>query len=348
MNRGRAGHPMLAVKTALVVAMTGAAACGSGRITEPGTRTGQLALTTIVSGKPALILQSTDGTGALRLGFAHVVDSIPGNGADLIARDDNLLALGSPRWDPWGQRVAVVATVAYDQSEIVVMDATGASGQVASVSSQIIASAPDWSPDGNRLAYTMSTLQGMAGLDLFVTDLRTHQVRRLTTGANLGRAVVRWSYDGNTIYIWHRLGETGGSAPNAIGDVIAVDVATGATTVVRSGFIGEVQDISAYGNKALVLRTDSLVGGLVMRDLLVAPFTGNVTQVVAFNEPMFLATWAAGWAAGEDHVVLVSAGKSGTGSVTYEWLQTSTGDRRILSGVAGDASVDLYLPPLPI
>src|SRR5690348_3453732 len=190
--------------TIAILAIVGLTACGDSATTAPAPQNASqsafVAVTAFESNKPVLFTQGIDGNNKLRFRFTNIRDDIPGNYAGLSVGDANLLALNGPSWDPSGSgRVAVVATIAYDQSEIVVMRPDG-TGEVASVNTQIIASAPKWSPDGKKLAYLMATLPGMKGVDLFVTDLATHAVKRLTTNANIATAALGWSIDGQSLY----------------------------------------------------------------------------------------------------------------------------------------------------
>ncbi len=211
----------------------------------------RLVVTQVEAGRPVLYTGTVDGTSRTRIHLTDVVDRIPGNTTALVVQDENLLALAAPRISPSGAKIAVVATLAYDQSEIVVLNRDGSAAEVASVNTQIIASDPDWSPDGTKLAYSMSTLPGFLGLDLFITDLATHTVTRLTTGARVTSAV-RWSQDGKSIYFAHTTGTT--TNDNWLSEIVRVDVATKAAQVVASGIVGEVNAISRSGLRALVTR----------------------------------------------------------------------------------------------
>lgn len=225
-----------------------------------------LVLTQLEAGRPALFVGTIDGTSRTRIHFTSVADRVPGNYAGLVVKDENLLALSAPKYSPTGTKIAVVATVAYDQSEIVVLDRDGSNPEVASVNTQIIASDPEWSPDGTRLAYAMSTLPGFLGIDLFVTDMATHTVTRLTTGARVTSAV-RWSLDGKSIYFVHTTGTT--TNDNWLSEIVRVDVATKTMQTVATGIVGQVNAIARSGTRALVTR-----------NALVAPASTSSTTLV--------------------------------------------------------------------
>ena len=225
-----------------------------------------LVVTQLEAGRPALYVGTIDGTSRTRIHFTNVADRIPGNSAELVVKDEKLLALGAPKFSPSGAKIAVVATLAYDQSEIVVVDRDGSAAEVASVNTQIIASDPEWSPDGTKLAYSMSTLPGFLGLDLFITDLATHTVTRLTTGARVNSAV-RWSQDGKSIYFAHTTGTT--TNGNWMSEIIRVDIATKGMEIVASSIVGQVNAIARSGLRALVTRNAP-----------VAPASGSSTTLV--------------------------------------------------------------------
>lgn len=232
-----------------------------------------LVFTQLEAGRPALFVGTVDGSSRTRIHLTSVSDRVPGNYAGLVVKDENLLALSAPKYSPSGAKIAVVATVAYDQSELVVMDRDGANAEVASVNTQIIAGDPEWSPDGSKLAYAMSTLPGFLGIDLFVTDLTTHTVTRLTTGARVTSAV-RWSQDGKSIYFAHTTGTT--TNDNWLSEIVRVDVATKTMETVASGIVGQVNAIARSGKRALVTRHAS-----------VAPASGSSTTLVevGFDAP---------------------------------------------------------------
>jgi TolB protein len=72
------------------------------------------------------------------------------------------------------------------------------SGERRLVSARVgVNSAPAWSPDGNRLALTLSGSTG--NLDLFTLDLRTQVLTRLTEDPAVDTEPL-WSPDGKSIY----------------------------------------------------------------------------------------------------------------------------------------------------
>src|SRR5437868_4947974 len=110
-------------KTFITLLILGLTACGDSA-TAPAspvsTQTPLVAVTTFEGTKPVLFVQHVDGSQKTRINLTNVRDEIPGNYSGLTVSDGSLLALNSPSWDPTGSgRVAVVATLAYDQSEIV-------------------------------------------------------------------------------------------------------------------------------------------------------------------------------------------------------------------------------------
>jgi len=93
----------------------------------------------------------------------------------------------------------------------------------------------------------MSTLPGFQGIDLFVTDLTTHTVRRLTTGKNVVNAAIRWSSDGSAIYHARTAATTASPPDNWRSEVVRVDVATGAAQSAAMGILGQITAIPHSG-----------------------------------------------------------------------------------------------------
>ena len=154
----------------------------------PALRDDRLATIEYEGRSPALYLQHPDGGARSRVRFRGVYDRVDGNYPQqlLPTTDESILALGPAKWSPDGRQLAVVVAVAYDQSQVVVMNADGHNIRVASPNGQYILGDVDWSPDSRRIAYAMATLPHAQGVDLFVTDLATFDVSRLTHGGRFG------------------------------------------------------------------------------------------------------------------------------------------------------------------
>lgn len=239
-----------------------------------------------VDDQPALFVQDGNGANRQRIHFDGAADSIPGNGAGLDVVDGEILALGPLRWSPDGRRLAVVVTLAFERSEVVVVDADGSNATVASVNTQIILSRPDWSPDGTRLAYAMSTLPLASGADVFQTDLTTSTVTRVTDGANVGGpgGELRYASDGEAV-LWSKA-TSGGDDPLADpkSAVKRIALGTGVITDVASSLEGEVQGLFRDGTRALVARNESLdAGGRTVRSLASVPLDGRGTEIELAN-----------------------------------------------------------------
>ncbi len=266
----------LAVSAVAWVALL-SGACDPGGITDPDTTpaVARVAYVSQENGRPALYVQNADGSGRTRIHF-NGAQPLPGNLGDLPVRDDQILALGPLAWSPDGKHLALVVTLAYDQSEVVVVDADGSNAREASLNSQIIMTAPDWSPDGTKLAYGMSTEPRAFAVQLFVTDLNANSWRQLTSGAPVGSpgTDVRWSGDGSTIYLWQTIG-TPSAGTDWLSRISAVDAATGAARVLLDSVAGMVQDVGRNGAWALTLRTVSQPSGQDgVRDLVRLPLFG--------------------------------------------------------------------------
>src|SRR5262245_17719680 len=76
--------------------------------------------------RPELYLQDMSGSGRQRIHFDGAVDPFPEN-SPLVPRfeDAKLRALGPLHWSADGTRLALVGAVAFDQSQVVILDASG-------------------------------------------------------------------------------------------------------------------------------------------------------------------------------------------------------------------------------
>jgi dipeptidyl aminopeptidase/acylaminoacyl peptidase len=321
----------------------GLAACDDSVTSPPPGSEAFVAVTTTEASKPALFVQRLSGTDRERIHFTHVTDSVPGNLASLEVTDENLIALGSPSWDPSGSgRLAVVVTLANDQSELVVMSSDTA-GKVASPNMQIITSDPQWSPDGRKLAYTMSTKPLATFPDLFVTDLTTNTVTRLTTGANILSASIRWSSDGNSIYYAHTTGSATSGPDNRLSQVVKIDAASRAADTLQSGIVGQISAISRSGDEVLLTRNMDTTS-TPARALIALPLGGTESVLVDANASY------AHFVAGSDNlaIVVTASGTSGNVTYTYEVIDVSSKNRTPIGGVTGEADVDLLTVSLGI
>lgn len=278
--------PGSTMKTPITSALLGAlamaaAACDPGAITDPtpdAPAASRVAFVVQENGRPALYVQDADGGGRTRIHFAGARE-MPGN-PDLLPplTDENVLALGPLAWSPDGARLAVVVTLAYDESELVVVSADGSDARVASLNTQIIMTAPDWSPDGTRLAYGMSTLPRAEGVQLFVTDLGAETWRQVTSADPVGSAGtnVRWSADGEALYLWRTIGQTDGASHDWVSRISKVDAATGVATVLVDSVAGIVQHVARGGTWALLIRNvDQPSGQDLVRSLVRRPLVGT-------------------------------------------------------------------------
>lgn len=300
--------------------------------------------------QPALFIGNIDGSDRARIHFVQIADPIPGNLPGFIPADTNLIALGSPSIAPTGGRIAVVATLAYDQSEIVVMKPDG-TGEVASINTQIIASDPEWSPDGKKLAYVMSTLPNFRGLDLFVTDLDAHTVTRMTTNANIGNASIAWSPDGSTIY-YSRTTQTSATGPsNWLSEVVSVNASTKVSQVVASGIVGQISAVARTGNRVLLTRT-VVQAGDTTRVLVEAALGADPVERVLVASVTSDVAYAHYLSGTESYAVVVVATNAG-GTVTDQFLLFNLNSNTVVPVAnvptgSGSANVDATLSHLAL
>ena len=232
---------------------------------------------------PALFIQDADGKNRFRVRFVGVHDRVAGNYPRrfLEVSDSTIRALGPAKWSPDGRQLAVIVTIGYDQSQVVVMNADGHNIRVASPNSQIILGDVDWSADSRWIAYSMSTLPNAQGVDLFVTELATSRVSRLTTE---GRTSVfdEYRFDERAGGLWMTQFE--GWSEDGMHRVsrlyhVALD---GTKSGVDAKLVGDPQGISRDGRWALAMRQSRDGDGV--RELVRQPLgAGEETVLVAGN-----------------------------------------------------------------
>ena len=334
-TRGALLAPALLAPALLVLA-----ACGDDPVTAPAAATpratavtgalknDRLAIVEWEGRFPALYLQDADGGNRVRVRFTNVHDRIEGNypPALLPVSDETLVAIGRPKWSPDGQQLAVVVSVAYDQSQVVVMNADGRQIRTESPNGQIIMGDVDWSPDSRSIAYVMSTLPRALGVDLFVTDLVKERVQRLTTdGRFKAYDQLRWDEAGTGIWFtqWEGWADDGW---NRVARVYHTTLA-GQVTGAPEKAIGDLQALSRDGRWLLSVRYTKDGAQEFVRQ----PLDKGAEQVLATGEFMYAALLD-----GDDEVVLVGYSRDGNNS--YSRLGTANGEDRGLLKIAPNAS----------
>jgi hypothetical protein len=232
---------------------------------------------------PALFIQDAEGKNRFRVRFVGVHDRVEGNYPRrfLEVSDSTIRALGPAKWSPDGRQLAVVVTIGFDQSQVVVMNADGHNIRVASPNSQIILGDVDWSADSRYVAYAMSTLPNAQGVDLFVTELATSAVSRLTSE---GRTNVfdEYRFDDRNGGLW--LTQFEGWSEDGMHRVarvyhVALD---GTKTGVDAKLVGDPQGISRDGRWALAMR--QVKDGNGVRELVRQPLgEGEELSLVSGN-----------------------------------------------------------------
>jgi hypothetical protein len=318
---------------AAVTLTAGLAACEDS-ITNPGsTAPTRVAVSTREGGAALLYVQDVGGVNRTRIHFANVTDAIRGNPADVVVSDAAVHSLGTPVWDPAGGRIAVTAEVS-NHALILVVRADGTGGEVASSDTMLIGSDPQWSPDGRKIAYTMSTLSDLDVHDIYVTDLATHAVTRVTTGARAVAASIGWSPDGASIIYSRTTGSTREDPDNFISELVKVDVSSAASHTLATGVIGQITGIAKSGDRMLVSRGVPTSGGSA-RQLVELTIEGREQVLVDSG------VWYGHYTTGNDAlaVLITATGTGNSVNFAYEILDVANRHRTPLGGVIGQAGI---------
>jgi hypothetical protein len=361
----RASAPGTSAATSILPATGSPTPASTGSASDPGVpatvRHGKVAVVEWERGHPALYLQRTDGTARARVHFADVRDPLPDQSPDVPpVTDQNILAIGHLRWSPDGERLAVVVSVALDQSEVVVLDVVDAAGsaRVASVNSQVVMTDVAWSADGRWLAYGMSTLAHAGAVEVFVTSVEQDAARQVTRGARIGRGARLRFVGGDRALLLSRVtGERGAPLFEQVSRVERVDVASGATRLVADALLGEVQGVDGDGDWALAIRRIGVLpDGEYDRRLVRVPLAGaGPERVLVDGGKLQYATLAAGptppagTGAPADALALLAVdGAIGpTPEYTYDLVTAGEGAPRQLRLPAVDVratAVDVWVP----
>lgn len=234
---------------------TGPAAGARGAVVATALKNDRLATVEWEGRFPRLYLQNADGSARTRVRLENVHDKIDGNLPAwlLPVTDETVIAMSNPVWSPDGQQLALVVSAAFDQSEVLVMNADGRQLRVESVNGQNIMGRVDWSPDSRRIAYVMSTAPRGRQVDLFVTDLVTDKVARLTRDGRFGAFdQYRWEPSGTGIW-FTQFQEYAEDGWNRIVRVYRAGL-DGAITGVPGTLAGDLQAIARDGRWALSVR----------------------------------------------------------------------------------------------
>jgi TolB protein len=125
--------------------------------------------------------------------YSLIVADVDGENQFTIMESGNPIM--SPAWSPDSRQLAYVS---FEDDVSTIFVQTLRTGNRIKVSSRAgINGAPAFSPDGRKLVLTLGGVDG--NLDIHVLDLRTRDVKRLTTNRAIDTEGT-WSPDGRTIY----------------------------------------------------------------------------------------------------------------------------------------------------
>jgi TolB protein len=150
--------------------------------------------------------------------YQLIVADADGEGARVIL--ESRQPLMSPAWSPDGDFIAYVS---FESRAAAVYVQRLRTGQRSRVSARVgVNGAPSWSPDGKRLALTLSGSGG--NLDVYVLDLSSQALTRVTDDQGIDTEAV-WAPDGSALYFTsdrsgapqiYRLGFGAGERPRRV------------------------------------------------------------------------------------------------------------------------------------
>jgi TolB protein len=145
------------------------------------------------------------GAFATRIAYVSVIGTLPNRSFRLIVADadgenphvvmQSSEPLMSPAWSPDGQSLAYVSFEGRLPSVYVQFLKTGERKRVSAKAG--VNQAPAFSPDGKKLALTLSTRDG--NLDVYVLDLTSNSLTRITDDPGIDTEP-QWSRDGQSLY----------------------------------------------------------------------------------------------------------------------------------------------------
>jgi TolB protein len=110
---------------------------------------------------------------------------------------------GLPAWSPQGDSLIVADMQGSDAGFAVhLLKATPDGGKLIDLSGEgqaVEDSSPDWSPDGNRIAFTRKVAGAAMGKQIWLMRADGGQARFLTNDTDIHHALPRWSPDGQTL-----------------------------------------------------------------------------------------------------------------------------------------------------
>ncbi len=190
------------------------------------------------------------------------------DGANPIVVADSPEPLMSPAWSPDGRRLAYVSFEGAQSSIYIQTLRTGARERVSARAG--INGAPVFSPDGTRLALTLSRSEGNS--DIYMLELATQVLTRLTQHSAIDTEAV-WAPDGESIYF------TSGRAGGPQIYQVAAMAGARAQRVTFEGSYNARPRISPGGDRLAVVHEDR--GNY--RIALVDPDTG-LTQILSTGQ----------------------------------------------------------------